>query len=246
MPEWFADERFWEDLFPFEFGATEIAAGETQVERVITLSGVERGDVLDLGCGPGRHAVAFAKRGFRVTGVDLSAFHLGKAREHAAHARVAIDFVESDMRAFVRPGTFDLALSFFTSFGYFEDAADDLRVLRNVHASLRAGGTLFMELLSKERMARVMEPTVSYRLPDGSIRVSRHEIVDDWTRIKNEWLFIKGDRVRRYELLLRVYSGQELKTLLDTAGFRTVRLHGALDGRPYGAGAERLIAVATT
>ena len=52
--------------------------------------------------------------------------------------------------------------------------------------------------------------------------------------------------MRRYEFYLRVYSGQELKTLLGTAGFRTVRLHGALDGRPYGAGAERLIAVATS
>ena len=186
-----------------------------------------------------------AKRGFRVTGVDLSAFHLEKARGHALAARVAIELVEADMRTFVRADAFDLALSFFTSFGYFDDARDDLLVLQNVHASLKAGGVLLMDLLSKERMAKVMEPTVSFKLPDGSIRVSRHEIVDDWTRIKNEWLFIKEDRLRRYEFLLRVYSGQELKTLLGAAGFRDVRLHGALDGRPYGAVLERLIAVAT-
>ena len=66
---------------------------------MIALSGVEGGDALDLGCGPGRHAVALAKRGFRVTAVDLSAFHLGKARARAADASVAIDFVEGDMRA---------------------------------------------------------------------------------------------------------------------------------------------------
>lgn len=42
-----------------------------------------------------------------------------------------------------------------------------------------------------------------------------------------------------------MYSGQELKTLLTAAGFRGVRLYGALDGRPYAGAAERLIAVAT-
>jgi 2-polyprenyl-3-methyl-5-hydroxy-6-metoxy-1,4-benzoquinol methylase len=73
VPDWFANEALWADLFPFEFGETAITAGETQVERVIALSGVERGDVLDLACGPGRHAVPLAKRGLRVTGVDLSA-----------------------------------------------------------------------------------------------------------------------------------------------------------------------------
>ena len=54
--------------------------------------------------------------------------------------------------------------------------------------------------------------------------------------------------MRRYEFHLRIYSGQELKTLLGNAGFRDVRLHGALDDRPYGpygASAERLIAIAT-
>ena len=47
MTEWFADERFWRDLFPFEFTDEVFAHGETQVERAVTLSGVERGDALE-------------------------------------------------------------------------------------------------------------------------------------------------------------------------------------------------------
>jgi len=57
--------------------------------------------------------------------------------EWFANARLAIELVQADMRGFVRPEGFDLALSLFTSFGYFDDAEDDLRVLRNVHRSLR-------------------------------------------------------------------------------------------------------------
>ena len=246
MPEWFADDRFWEDLFPFEFDPAAIAAGESQVDRAIALSGVERGDVLDVGCGPGRHAVALAKRGFRVTALDLSQFHLAKARELAAQAGVDVDFVEGDMRTFMRPGRFDLALSMFTSFGYFEDPRDDARVLANIAHGLKRGGTLVMDLLSKERLARVFQPTLSQQLPDGSLRVIRQQIIDDWGGTGNEWLFIKDGQAKSYRFDLRVYSGQELKILLASVGFSDLRLYGAFDGRPYDSNAERLIAVART
>jgi SAM-dependent methyltransferase len=241
MAEWFADDTFWAAIYPFEFGETAFTSGEAQVEQALALSGVERGDALDLGCGPGRHAVPLAKRGFHVTAVDLSPFLLAKARERAAVAGVSVELVTADMRTFARAGAFDLALNLFTSFGYFEDAQDDARVVANLHRNLKPGGVLVMDVLSRERMAKVFQPTISQRLPDGTLRVQRHEIVDDWTRVKNEWLYIKDGEVRTYEFVLRVYSGQELKALVIAAGFGRVTLHGALDGRPYGGNAERLV-----
>lgn len=215
-----------------------------QVERAIALSGVHDGDVLDLGCGPGRHAIPLARRGFRVTAVDLSAFHLAKARERAASVSVPVEFVSADMRSFVRPDAFDLTLSIFTSFGYFEDKDDDLRVLQNVRRSLRPGGVLVMDVASKEGMARVLHPTLSQRTADGALLVQRHEIVEDWARVRNEWTVVRDGRARTFEFRLRVYSGQELEALLGAAGFATVTLYGGLDGRPYGLEAERLVVVA--
>jgi SAM-dependent methyltransferase len=76
VSDWFADEAFWTAVYPFEFGDPVIDAGVAQVDRAISLAGARVGDALDLGCGPGRHAVPLARRGFRVTAVDLSAFHL--------------------------------------------------------------------------------------------------------------------------------------------------------------------------
>jgi SAM-dependent methyltransferase len=193
MPDWFADDTLWRALFPFEFGDAAIAHGDVEVERAIALSGVKGGAALDLACGPGRHAVPLARHGFDVTAVDLSPFHLAKAKAHADAAGVHVELVQADMRAFTRPDAFDLALSLFTSFGYFDGDRDDVQILRNVHESLGPRGALVMDLLSKERLARVFQPTLSQRAPDGTVRVQRLEITDDWTRVKNEWLFVKDE-----------------------------------------------------
>ena len=244
MPDWFADESFWTETYTFEFPDPVLDAGAAQVDKAVALSGVQAGAALDLGCGPGRHAIPLAKRGFRVTAVDLSAFHLAKARARAAAASVAVELVQSDMRAFTRPEAFDLALSLFTSFGYFADAADDLHVLDNVRRSLRPGGALVMDVPSKERIARVLHPTLSQRAADGTLLVRRHEPVGDWGRVRNQWTVVRDGCARTFEFHLRVYAGQELNALLGAAGFTAVTLHGGLDGRPYGLEAERLVAVA--
>lgn len=245
VADWFADESFWRAVYPFEFPPPVIDAGVAQVDKVLTLTGVTGGRVLDLGCGPGRHAIPLARRGFAVTAVDLSAFHLERARAAAAASGAVVEFLQADMRTFERPGAFDLAVSIFTSFGYFDDPADDRRVLEHVRRSLRPGGVLLMELASKERLARVLHPTLSQRTADGALLVQRHEIVDDWTRVRNEWTVVQEGHARTWQFHLRIYSGQELRALLTTAGFTGVRLHGALDGRPYDLEAERLVAVAT-
>jgi SAM-dependent methyltransferase len=244
MAEWFADETFWTDVYAFEFPDPVLDAGAAQVDKALDLSGVRGGAALDLGCGPGRHAVPLARRGFQVTAVDLSPFHLAKAQARAEAAGVTVELVRADMRTFARADAFDLAVSLFTSFGYFDDPRDDLRVLENVRRSLRPGGVLVMDVVSRERLARVVHPARSERAADGALLIQRHETVGDGERVHNEWTVVRDGRARAFDFVLRVYSGPELEALLRAAGFTTVRLHGALDGRPYDREAERLVAVA--
>ena len=125
MQEWFEDEAFWEKLYPFMFPKQKFNGVEQEIGSVLDLADLQKGDVLDLACGPGRHATALAKRGFRVTGVDLSPFLLRQAKDLARKESVSIEWVHEDMRSFLRPETFDLAISMFTSFGYFDDRRDD-------------------------------------------------------------------------------------------------------------------------
>jgi SAM-dependent methyltransferase len=242
--EWFADESIWKDLYPFHFPESAFAVANEQVEKILRLTGVGAGNVLDLCCGPGRHAVALAKRGFAVTAVDRTSFLIEHARARAAQANVRIEFVLEDMRQFSRPATFDLIINLFTSFGYFEDESDDLRVLRLVRENLRPGGAFVLEMVSKERLAQVFHATTSTELPNGDVLFERHEIVDDWTRIRNRWTLMRSDSTRTFEFIHRIYSGQEMKDLLMKAGLAGAQVYGDLDGSSYGLGAQRLIAFA--
>ena len=244
MREWFEDESFWRVMYPYMFDEQRFAAADEQVRKILKLTGIRRGAVLDLCCGPGRHSVALAKRGFQVTGVDRTRFLLNKARRHAKSRRAKVEFVHSDMREFVRPGAFRLAINLFTSFGYFDKKDDDRRAARNIFESLQAGGVCVIDVMGKERLAKIMQSSGVTRHADGSLLVQMHEIFDDWTRIRNEWILLKGNRVRRFKFHHTIYSGQELRDLLGQAGFAEVKLYGGFEGQPYGPDAGRLVAVA--
>jgi SAM-dependent methyltransferase len=242
--EWFENDDFWRDFYPFMFSDERFAATPDDVGRILALTQCSEGSVLDLCCGPGRHSVELARRGFKVTGVDRSPFLLAKAREHAARAGASVELVESDMRNFIRTARFDLACSLFTSFGYFEDEQDDLRVLRNIHQSLKENGILIMEMLGKERLAHVWKDTMCNELADGSLIFQRPQIRDDWTRIRSEWTLVKDGRSRSFTFEHTIYSGRELKDRLLNCGFKQVQLFGDQEGSPYSLDAQRLIAVA--
>jgi SAM-dependent methyltransferase len=243
--DWFADDEFWETSFPFMFPEESFPKGEEQVEKILALSRISHGALLDVGCGPGRHAVPFARRGFAVTAVDRTAFLLDRARSHAARNAAQVTWVEEDMRSFCRPNTYHLAISLFTSFGYFEAAADNQQVLDNVAASLKRGGSFVMDLQGKEVLARKFTPTDSEDIENVGTIVQQRRIVDDWRRIETDWIMIDDSGARRFTLSLWVYSGEELRQMLDAAGFSQVELYGSLDGIPYDTEARRLVVVAT-
>ncbi len=241
--EWFDDDSLWRELYPYIFTEERAGAGAEIARQVLALAKPRGRRVLDLCCGPGRYAVPLAKRGYAVTGVDRTRYLLDKARARARAARVGVEWVRSDMRDFVRPDSFDLALSIFTSFGYFDDERDDLTVLGNILESLRPGGACVIDVGGKEWLSNVFEPTGSTPFPDGAILFERREAVDDWTRLWNEWVLVRNGRVRRFTLHLRIYSGQELRERMERVGFTDVKLYGGLDGRAFGRTARRLVAV---
>jgi len=151
--------------------------------------------------------------------------------------------VLSDMRDFVREDSFDLAVSMFTSFGYFDRKEDDLTVLRNIYRSLKAGGVCLIDVVGKEWLAGVFQPVGCEEMADGTLLIQRREIFDNWTRIRNEWIMIRDGRASAFKFHHTVYSGQELLDRLERAGFNQTRLFGGLDGREYNREASRLVAV---
>ncbi len=243
--EWFEDEKFWSDLYPFMFPDKRIEKAEKDSDLLMELTGIKEGKVLDLCCGPGRFSIAMARRGFTVTGVDRTEYLLEMARRRAYLEDLSIEWVLEDMRSFVRPDSFDLTMCMFTSFGYFEKHDDNMKVLNNVRDSLRQDGILILELMGKEVLASIFSPISTDELEDGTLLVQKHRIEDGWRKIHNEWLIIEDDRVKnRWEFSHWVYSAAEMEEMLKAAGFSVKQFYGSINGTPYDSEATRLIIIA--
>jgi SAM-dependent methyltransferase len=245
MPEWYEQDEFWEALEGWLFDEERLSETPREVSDAIGLLGLEpRARVLDLCCGPGRHSIELARRGYRVVGVDRTARYLEAARRRAAEEGLSIEFVEQDMRAFRREQAFDAAINLLTSFGYFRDPEDDRTVLSNLYASLKPGGRLVIQLTSKEIVARIFAPRDWRTLPGGNFFLEERKILSGWELIQNHWVFIRGAERQEFTFTHRLYSGTELAESLHRAGFESVSLYGSLARRPYDESAEALVAVA--
>ena len=244
MTVWHEQNAFWETMPMFSERLWEIAP--QQVDAVIALLGLEPGAaVMDLPCGAGRHSLELARRGYCVTGVDRTEAYLHTAHEKAAAEGLDVEWIQADMREFVRPGAFDVILNLFTSFGYFEDPEEDRRVAQNLCRSLRPGGALVMEMMGKEVLARIFLPRDWQELPDGSFFLQERKVIRDWSWMENRWIVVRPDGERHeYVVSHRLYDGAGLRALLLDAGFESVELFGGLEGMPYDTEAPRLAVVA--
>lgn len=238
---WHERDEFWHGFGGPLFDAAAWEAAGEEVDGVLALLRPPPGArVLDLCCGPGRHALELARRGYRVTGVDRTGEFLDACRARAAAEGLEVELVQEDMRAFRREGAFDIAINLTTSFGYFRDPADDRRVLEHVLASLAPDGGFLVELAGKEVLARVFQPR-DWRERDDAFFLYERRILDDWRWIENRWIRIDDAERQEYVVGHRLYSAAELADLAVEVGFEEIQVYGGLDGSPYDTQARRLV-----
>jgi SAM-dependent methyltransferase len=228
--EWWSDASFWEDAFDFIFPPEHLALGETvasQVEALLGLAAPAR--ILDLGCGPGRVAVPLARHGHAVTGLDVQDGYLARARAWAARERVPLELRRADVSRLAYDDAFDAAISLFTSFGYFDDPADDRRVLEGARRALRRGGRFVLETAHRDGVVRLLRPR-ELRAADG--RRFREDPAFDPVAgtLVTRWTVDAVAGPRRYTTRMRAYSATELDAMLRAAGFADVRFFGTLAG----------------
>jgi SAM-dependent methyltransferase len=107
--------------------------------------------ILDLACGKGRHSLQLSEMGHQVKGVDLSPNSIHLANK-LIEDRTNLSFDVLDMRETLPNVEFDAVLNLFTSFGYFDDYSDNLKVLNSIAAMLKPGGTFLIDFMNPTKV----------------------------------------------------------------------------------------------
>ncbi len=199
--------------------------------------------VLDVGCGRGRHARSLARRGFRVTGVDLSERALEKARERAAEEGFDICFRQGDMREPVCSECFDGVVNLFTAFGYFEEEDDHLRAIRAMAKALRPGGWFLQDFLNAAYVADTLIPEDTRRV--GEMVFKQRRWIEDGRINKEITIHYCGTTTAHtFRESVRLFTLADFVRLYAAAGLDLVETFGDYTGAPHTPQAPRLILLA--
>jgi SAM-dependent methyltransferase len=231
--QWFGEEYL--RLYPHR-DDVDAEAAVALIQRVLPLDGRR---LLDLACGPGRHAAQLARHGGLVTGFDLSFPLLIRARK-----RVGPDvaLVRGDMRQLpFAPAMFDVVVNLFTSFGYFADDALHVAVLREVTRVLRPAGHFVLDYFHADEVRAALVPREERHTASGHHVVIERQVSADARFVLKEMHLVNDGR--SFVERVRLFAPSDLERLFAQAGLRVERRFGGYDGRPLAPGAPRVILV---
>lgn len=207
---------------------------ESQVKLILHTLNIDKNSrILDLGCGEGRYTYLFKKKGFHICGLDLSEELITEGKKRYGDLNIMV----GDMRAI--PGKFDVVLSLFTSFGYFEDDRENRKVFDSISSSLHVGGWFWLDFLNPMHVKKNLIPeTVSEISPSCQV-IERRTINDN--RIIKDIIFIQEKGGKRYQESVYLYSKEELESMMREVGILPLGCFGNYRGCCWSENSERAI-----
>ena len=199
--------------------------------RLLSIYGVRNGKVCECACGTGGLTIPLYRRGFQMTGVDISREMLWEAAQKSRKQGIAMPFVQQDMRALNLHRPMDAVLATCDGVNYLLTEEDLLSFFRAAHRAIKPGGALIFDVSTPYKLQHV--------LCSGLMAEDRENITYMWQNTWNErqrtvsldlvfFVREKDNQYRRIEehQKQRVWDEKTLKENLWHAGFRAVSIYG--------------------
>jgi SAM-dependent methyltransferase len=194
---------------------------EQEVEFLVDVLELEAGKrVLDVGCGPGRHALALARRGIDIVGVDLSEDFITLARDAAAADGLPARFEVGDVRELAHDAEFDAVICLCQGGFGLLGGRDEAGAFERIAAAARPGGRLALTAFSSAFAVRFVEEGETFDPATG--------VLHERSAVRNE---VGEEEV--FDLWTTCFTARELELLARRAGLEVVGVHGVTPGR-YG------------
>ncbi|MFO7592128.1 MAG: class I SAM-dependent methyltransferase [Acidimicrobiia bacterium] len=192
---------------------------QQEVEFLVDALHLDHGvRVLDVGCGPGRHSLALARRGISCVGVDASPEFIALARDAAVAEGLDATFEVADVRELTRDGEFDAVICLCQGGFGLLGGSDDAQVFGRIARSVRPGGGLAVSAFSAYFALRFLE--------DG-------ETFDPETGVLHERSMLRDEHgvEREFDLWTTCFTARELRLLAERAEVEVEHLSGVAPGR---------------
>jgi len=197
---------------------------------------------LDCPCGVGRIAIPLARKGIKVTGVDITKSYLDELASKLKRTGLKMNLVHSDMRRINYDAEFDAAANIWTSFGYFEKESDNLLVLKKTYKALKPGGKFLMYLINRDWLMANYKSSTWFPIKNGKVL---EENKFDYTKSINycTWHFIMNGNIKSCRMNLRLYSLHELINMFTAVGFINIQSYDSIKEKPVSRESTRIIVI---
>lgn len=243
MP-WYED-WFNSDCYELVYDQRDLSEAERLADLIEKTVDPEPGaEILDIGTGRGRHARVLARRGYRVTGLDLAEKAVATARERADREGLTSDqiaFVQGDMRLPHFQERFDGVVNLFTSFGFFEEEGDHQRAVSSMAAALKPGGWLVQDFLNAPYVRAHLDPE-SEKENDG-VHVRQERWIDQ-NRVNKRITVTMDGESRTFAESVRLLEADDFERMYVEAGLGLTASFGDYKGSPHSDHSPRIIFVA--
>lgn len=227
MTAWY-EESFGKDYL-LVYKHRDMQGASAEVERMIGWLKLAPGArVFDLCCGMGRHSLALSEAGYDVTGMDLSEVLLAEARRLDPQGRVT--WLKGDMRSVPAEGPFSAVVNLFTSFGYFDEEAENVKVLKEIERLLGEGGRFIIDFLNPDYVIRHLVPH-SERMEEGT-RIVEDRWIEDGCVKKRIAIVEPGRPERHYVEQVKLFGPEDFARMLAATDLRVEHVYGDYDGSP--------------